>query len=80
MRPIQKRIEALEARRPSNRDDVTWNLRLLSLSELRTLQGLVLKAGAEGQWGDLSRLTPLEIETVKGLALKAGVIQNHLSH
>lgn len=73
MRPIQKRIEALEARRPSNRDDVTWNLRLLSLSELRTLLDLVLKVGAEGERRDLSKLASHEIEALQKLALKAGV-------
>lgn len=73
MKLIQKRIEALEARRPLVCDDGTWNLHLLSVPELRTLLDLVLKAGAEGERGDFSKLAPHEIEALQKLALKAGV-------
>ena len=73
MKLIRKRIEALEARRPHIGDDGTWNLRLLSVSELRTLLDLVWKAGADGERGDFSKLAPHEVEELQKLALKAGV-------
>lgn len=73
MRPIEKRIEALEDRRPLKNNDGFWNLDVFSVSELRELRGVLEKAGGEEGQIDTSKLAVHEREVLEGMVSKAQI-------
>lgn len=72
MKPIEKRIEALEACCIPERETHDWNLALLGLNDLRVLRDLLEKVETDDGQHDLAKLTALELENLKALATKAG--------
>lgn len=73
MRVIEKRIKALEDRRPLKNNDDVWNLDVFSVSELRELRRLLEKAGGEEGLIDTSRLAVREREVLGKLVSKAQI-------
>jgi len=72
VKPIEKRIEVLEASRFPDRENHDWNLTLLGLNDLRVLRDLVEKVETGDGQHDLAKLTTLELESLKSLASKCG--------
>lgn len=72
MKPIEKRIEALETRCTSERQNHAWNLAVLGLNDLRVLRDLLEKVKTDDGQHDLAKLTALDLENLQALATKAG--------
>ena len=71
MKPIEKRIEALEARCIPEHETHNWNLTLLGLDDLRGLRDLLEQVETDDGQHKLAKLTALELENLRALATKA---------